>query len=213
MNIVPNWYGKLTITRVFLMSIPCIILGCMLLVTGFVDARVLAVPPINLSTENVVLENDMYVEVSKYSVAAVLDILDSDQMCFLIEYQEGKYFFVIENKDSSAYDSLCFSAHKSGQVVQKSYVIEGRTSEFNDKIYSKAIESLKKPQYSNIALDGISKIEVSPVLNDTSFRIAFGTILTSVGVLCLIYSLLRLICLRKKLNNNKVYRGQTPSKI
>ena len=78
MNIVPNWYGKLTLFRVLLMSIPCIIIGCVLIVTGVVDARFLASPPINLSEKTVVLENDMYVELSEYSVAAVLDILDSD---------------------------------------------------------------------------------------------------------------------------------------
>lgn len=203
MNIVPNWYGKLTLFRVLLMSIPCIIIGCVLIVTGVVDARFLASPPINLSENTVVLDNDMYVELSEYRVAAVLDILDSDQTCFLIEYQEEKYVFVIENKDSSAYDSLCFSANRAGQIEEKSYVIEGRTSEFSDKLYSKAIDSLNKPQYTNIALDGIYRIEIRPVINDTSFRIAFGTILASVGLICFIYSLLRLIYLRNALVKQK----------
>lgn len=196
MNIVPAWYGKLTLLRVLLMSIPCIIIGCVLIMTGVVDASVLAEPPINISENTVVLENDMYVELSEYRVAAVLDILDSEQTCFLIEYQEGKYVFVIEDKDSSAYNSLYVSTNSAGQIEEKPYAIEGRTSELSDKLYSKAIESLKKPQYSNIALDGIYRIEVSPILDDTSFRIAFGTILTSVGLICFVYSLLRLIYLR-----------------
>lgn len=198
MNIIPTWYGKYTLIRILIMSATCIIMGCYLTVTGIMDARFFANPQINLSEVSVVVEEGMYVALSEYRVAAVLESTDQNRVCFLIEYREEEYVFVFEDKGSTAYDYLCISADRNGRIEEKAYVIEGRTVEINDKVYSKAINNLKKSQYMNIDPDSINRIEIDQVYNYSVFSIIFGIIALCVSISSFIYSLLRLKRLRNE---------------